>query len=109
MVIVMVVAPSHGLCACVIMRPWSCVTVIARHGRLVSAASAGARRCDSMPAMPAMRKPRSGRKTIALYTPSALHHVDVFDRDRAAVAEEGDEDGEADRRLGGGDRQHDQA
>jgi hypothetical protein len=41
-----------------------------------------------------MRKPRSGRKTIKWYIivrPSALHHVDVFDRDRAAVAEEDDE------------------
>ncbi len=39
---------------------------------------------------------------------SALHHVDVLDRDRPGVAEEADEDGEPDRRLGGGDRQHEE-
>src|SRR5262245_33512365 len=36
---------------------------------------------------------------------SALHEIDVFDRDGAAVAEIDDEDGKADRRLGGGDGQ----
>src|SRR5437764_15182907 len=30
---------------------------------------------------------------------STLHQIDVFDRDRAAIAEVGDENGEADRRL----------
>ena len=39
---------------------------------------------------------------------SALHEIDVFDRDRAAVAEIDDEDGKADRRLAGGDRQHEE-
>ena len=36
---------------------------------------------------------------------STLHHVDVFDRDRSAVAEIHDEDREPDRRLGRGDGQ----
>ena len=39
---------------------------------------------------------------------SALHHVDVVNRDRAAVAVEDDEDGEADRRFGRGDGQDQQ-
>ena len=39
---------------------------------------------------------------------SALHHVDVFDVDGAPVAEEADEDGQPDRRLGRGDRQDEQ-
>jgi hypothetical protein len=61
------------------------------------------------PNSPAISAPISGRKTMSLdHRASALHHVDVFDRDRAAVAEEDDEDGEADRRLGGGDGQHEQ-
>src|SRR5688500_18717076 len=46
-----------------------------------------------------------GRKTIS-WIISAPHLVDVVDRDGAAVAEIDDEDGEADRRLGGGDGQH---
>src|SRR4051794_28462621 len=71
-----------------------------------------------------MRKPTSGRKTIAWYIGTsaphqvggeeaggrrdgvfvshgtlASHHVDVFDRDRAAVAEEHHQDGKPDRRL----------
>src|SRR5437763_15369765 len=54
-----------------------------------------------------MIAPRSGRKTIAWYI-SALHHVDVLDRDRAAIAVEGDDDGEPDRRFRGGDGEHDQ-
>ena len=41
--------------------------------------------------------------------PSALHHVDVFDRDRAAVAEEDDENGQADRGLAAAHGQHEQA
>src|SRR6185312_8942190 len=36
----------------------------------------------------------------------ALHQIDVFDRDRAAVSEEDDQDGEPDRRLRSGDREH---
>src|SRR5690348_4032477 len=36
---------------------------------------------------------------------SALHEIDVFDRDGAAVAEVDDEDGEPDRCFGGGDGQ----
>src|SRR5579872_6101230 len=54
-----------------------------------------------------MIAPRSGRKTIAWYI-SAFHHVDVLDRDRAAIAVEGNHDGEPDRRLGGGNGEHDQ-
>src|SRR5688500_6124088 len=57
---------------------------------------------------PAMIAPRSGRKTTAEYKGLALHHVDVLNRDGAAVAVLDDEDGKADRRLRGGDRQHQQ-
>ena len=45
---------------------------------------------------------------IVTWLGSALHRVDVFDRDRAAVAEIGDEDGEADRRLRRRDGQDEQ-
>src|ERR1044072_2513762 len=54
---------------------------------------------------PAMIAASKGRKTIAL-TFSALHLIDVVDRDRAAAAEVDDEDGEADRGFGGGDGEH---
>src|SRR5271166_3930099 len=39
---------------------------------------------------------------------SALHQIDVFDLDRAAVAEVNHQHGEPDRGLCGGDRQHQQ-
>src|SRR5215831_7700006 len=72
-------------------------------------APSGAKPCERMLAMPASRKPRSGRKTIAPYTALSLHQVDVFDRDRAPVAIIRHQDGESDRRLGGRDRQHDES
>src|ERR1700720_1477929 len=49
------------------------------------------------PKKPAMIAAIRGRKTTATAKASALHHVDVLDSDRAAVAEIDDEDGEADR------------
>src|SRR6266851_1184160 len=57
------------------------------------------------PKKPAMKAPSSGRKMAAIVTRSALHQMDVFDRDGAAVAEI-DDDGEADRRLRRGHGQH---
>src|ERR1700722_1314090 len=58
---------------------------------------------------PAMMAPSSGRKKIASYMlPLALHQIDVVDRDRAAVAEIGDQDGEPDGGLRRRDREHDQ-
>src|SRR5579862_4137629 len=58
------------------------------------------------PKKPAMMEPMRGRKTAAAYkVPLAFHQVDVFDRDRAAIAEIDDEDCEADRRLGRRDGQ----
>src|SRR5208337_4703259 len=61
------------------------------------------------PSTPAIRKPKSGRKTIRSYmAPTALQGIDVFDRDRAAIAEVGDEDRKADRRLRRGDGQNEQ-
>src|SRR5436305_3012958 len=51
------------------------------------------------PKKPAMIAAIRGRNTTATAKASALHHVDVLDPDRAAVAEIDDEDGEADRRL----------
>src|SRR5688572_27027691 len=57
-----------------------------------------------VPRRPAIRKPIRGRKTIALtmvsIALSALHHVDVFDGDRAAVAVEDDENCKSDRGFG---------
>src|SRR5438552_1487900 len=48
----------------------------------------------------------SGRKTTATAKKSAFHHVDVLDRDRAAVAEIDDEDSKTDRRFRRRNRQH---
>src|SRR6266478_8145932 len=39
---------------------------------------------------------------------SALHQIDVFNRDRAAVAEVNHQHGKTDRSFRGGDREHDQ-
>src|SRR6476620_3019838 len=66
--------------------------------------------------MPAMIAPSSGASTIASSTDfeircstpgigSALQRVEVSDVDRAPVAEQGDQDREADRGLRGGHRQ----
>ncbi len=54
-----------------------------------------------------MMAPRSGRRTIARYI-SAFHQTDVLDRDRAAVAEIDDEDGETDRGFRCRDREYEQ-
>src|SRR5215831_21044867 len=58
------------------------------------------------PKKPAITAAIRGRNTTATANASALHHVDVLDPDRAAVAEIDDEDGEADRRFSRGYRQH---
>src|SRR5215472_10212463 len=58
------------------------------------------------PKKPAITAATRGRKTTAAAKRSTLHHIDVFDRDRAAIAEIDDENGETDRRLGRRDRQH---
>src|SRR5262245_11085617 len=58
------------------------------------------------PNRPAMIAPIKGRKTIALYNNmscSALHHIDVFDRDRTAVSVEDNENCKTDGRFSGGD------
>src|ERR687884_544432 len=63
------------------------------------------------PKKPARIAPASGNRTIAWYMragPLALYYVDVFDRDRAAVAEVDDDDRQADRRLARSDREHEQ-
>src|SRR5215469_7971885 len=53
------------------------------------------------PKKPAMKAAISGRKTAATCIErSALHPIDVFDRDGAAVAEIDHKDGKADRRFG---------
>src|SRR5580700_11087884 len=58
---------------------------------------------------PAMTAPSSGRKTMASYMPPlAFHQIDVFNRDRTAVAEIGDEDGEPDRGFRRRERENDQ-
>src|SRR5277367_271610 len=58
--------------------------------------------------MPAIIAPRSGRTTMASYMPLALHQIDVFDGDRAAIAEIGDQDGQPDRGFRRSHRQHQQ-
>src|ERR1051326_4585302 len=81
---------------------------IETNSRVVVTSSEG-RGPMARPNRPAMAQPSSGRKTIAWYIArSALHHAHVFDPDRAAIAVIGDENGEADRGLGGGHREHDQ-
>src|SRR6516165_5119001 len=61
-----------------------------------------------------MTAPNSGNRTMAWYMPIGplppltFQQIDVFDRDRAAVAEISDKDGQADGRFRGRDRQHDQ-
>src|SRR5690606_6106139 len=61
------------------------------------------------PKRPATSAPISGRKTIAwIISALALHHVDVLNRDGAAVAEEDHENREPDGGLGGGDGQDQQ-
>src|SRR5258707_846280 len=57
------------------------------------------------PSSPATSAPISGKKTMAWITRSALELVDVLNRDCAAVAVEDNENGKADRGLGGGDGQ----
>src|SRR5271168_3142392 len=58
------------------------------------------------PKKPAITAAIKGRNTTATANASALHHVDVLDPDRAAVAEIDDEDREADRRFGRRNGQH---
>src|SRR5215467_9766683 len=58
------------------------------------------------PKKPAITAAIRGRNTTATANASTLHHVDVLDPDRTAVAEINDEDGEANRRLRRGDGQH---
>src|SRR6266481_6137089 len=58
------------------------------------------------PKKPAIKAPMSGRKTTATAKELALHHIDVLDRDCAAIAEIDDKDGQTDRRLRGRNRQH---
>src|SRR5450631_4442563 len=61
------------------------------------------------PNRPATRKPSSGRKTIRSYMlVSTLQRVDVFNRDRAAIAVVGHQDRQADRRLGRRHREDEQ-
>src|SRR5216683_2199529 len=59
------------------------------------------------PNNPAINAARSGRRTAAMLTSiSALHQVDVFDFDSAAIAEIDEQYGKTDRRLGSGNGQH---
>src|SRR5438105_14132230 len=58
------------------------------------------------PKKPAINAASSGRKTTRTANASALHHVDVLDLERAAIAEIDDQDGETDRRLSRRDGQH---
>src|SRR5579862_528982 len=63
---------------------------------------------SARPRNPARKAAISGRKTMApaTYAMSALHQMDVFHRDRAAVAEVHHENGKPDRRLGRRHGQH---
>src|SRR3569623_748004 len=64
------------------------------------------RRPNCRPKNPAIIAASSGRKTTATATGSASHHVNVFDLDRAAVAEIDDENCQTDCRLGRRNGQH---
>src|ERR1700685_1950121 len=70
----------------------------------------GLRACaPKMEIRPARIAPISGRKTIAwIISALALHHIDVFNRDRAAVAEIHHQYCQTDRRLRRGHREHQQ-
>src|SRR5271170_849056 len=68
--------------------------------------SCAARSPVTRPPRPAMIAPISGRKTMAAYTRSTFHLIDVLDRDGAAISEIDHQNGEPDRRLGGRDREH---
>src|SRR5580704_16111851 len=58
---------------------------------------------------PATIAPISGRRTIAWYISAlALHQINVFNRNRTAIAEVGDEDRKPDRGLCCRDRKHQQ-
>src|SRR5579862_2181586 len=58
---------------------------------------------------PEKMAPLSGRTTMASYMlPPALHQIDVFTRDGAAIAEIGDQDRQPDGGFRRRDRQHDQ-
>src|SRR5512141_1670316 len=58
--------------------------------------SSEARAPITRPSNPAITEAMMGRNTIAAYTPSALHQVDVFHSDRAAVTEINDENRKSD-------------
>ena len=57
---------------------------------------------------PQISAPTSGAKRMMVSMSLALHHVDVFNGDGAAVAEETDQNGQTNRRLGSGNGQHEQ-
>src|SRR5581483_5736571 len=54
------------------------------------------------------RRAEAGRRWPGTSRSSALHQIDIVDRDRAAVTEEDHEDGKTDRGLRRRDRQHEQ-
>src|SRR6056300_2112522 len=67
------------------------------------------------PRSPMMRQPKppiiaptNGAKRIIFSMSLPFHHVDVFDRDSATVAEEADQNRQTNRSLGGGNGQNEQ-
>jgi hypothetical protein len=78
----------------------------ARRGRRCAAEQAGDARMEAAPS--ADQRQKDDDCTLFIHAGSALHQIDVFNRDRAAVAEIDDQDGQPDRRLGRGDGQHEQ-
>src|ERR1700733_15734102 len=95
------------------VRPWPCRATSTNKTLPSTAAITSARQVTSCaprspiqrPKKPAMKAPSKGRKMAAMVI-SALHRIDVFDRDGAAVAEIDPQDGEADGGLGRRHRQH---
>ena len=70
---------------------------------------AGPVMAEDAPAEPAQnRTNEGGKEEDGFHKNLTLHHVDVFNRDGATVAEEADEDRKANGGLGGGDGQHEQ-
>ena len=57
---------------------------------------------------PQSRAPTSGAKRMMVSMVLALHHVDVFNVDGSAVAEETNKNGQTDRGLSSGNRQHEE-
>src|SRR5215472_2449176 len=89
---------SGMICGVSLARIWrnSRIPSTADSNKAPQVTSCAPRSPIARPKKPAITEAKSGRKTTAAATASALHHVDIFDRDRASIAEIDDENGETD-------------